>query len=477
MSSVVQPSLKQILAMDAVDDMTTVVAVLGLGHVGLPTALGFAEAGWHVLGADDEVGKIAQLRRGIAPFFEPGLDELLERHLRSGRFVPVENPADAIRRADVVFVCVGTPQREDGSADLSQVEAVARSVARHLNGYKLVVEKSTTPVRTAERIKQTLLRYRNGNHEVDVAVNPEFLQEGKAIHDVLHPDRIVLGVDSERARRLLEKLYRPILNRIPGPGGCEQCERQASQRHADGRVLVTDLSTAELIKHAANAFLATKISYINMVGDLCEATGADVTHVAYGIGLDPRIGPHFLRAGVGYGGYCLPKDVRAFIRIAEEQGVEFSLLKAVEAINERRVERLAEKVRQALWVVRGKTITVLGLAFKPGTDDIREAPSLKVLAQLLSEGAMLRLHDPRAAENVRRIFPEEAGHIVYCATPYDAASGAHALLLLTEWEEYSALDLVRLRSAMEVPIIIDGRNVFDPAAVRALGFEYYGMGR
>jgi UDPglucose 6-dehydrogenase len=346
-----------------------------------------------------------------------------------------------------------------------------------MSGYKLVVEKSTSPVRTAERIKQTLRRYGNGNDEADVAVNPEFMQEGTAFHDILHPDRIILGVESTRARQLLECIYRPLLDHLPEPGECQRCDRLGRSRRTGDPVIVTNLATAELIKHAANAFLATKISFINMIADLCEATGADIIEVAHGIGLDPRIGPHFLKAGIGFGGYCLPKDLRALTRIGQDFGVALSLLDEVASINEQRIDRFCNQVRGALWVIRGKTIGVLGLAFKSGTDDLREAPSLKILARLLAEGASLRVHDPRAMDNLSRLLPERPGRLVYCRAPYDVATGASGLLVLTEWDEYRTLDLARIRKLMEVPILFDGRNLYDPVAVRSLGFEYHGVGR
>ncbi len=329
-----------------------------------------------------------------------------------------------------------------------------------LNGYKLIVEKSTSPVRTADQIKRTIRRYCNGGNQFDVAVNPEFLREGQACRDLFHPDRIVLGVESERARDLLLRIYRPLLDRL-----------------APGKVVVTDLTTAELIKHASNAFLATKISFINMIADICEASQADVTEVAAGLGLDPRIGPAFLEAGAGFGGYCLPKDLRALIRIGEDLGVDVRLLRDVEAINRQRVDRLIRKLEQTLWVLRGKTVGILGLAFKPGTDDVRGAPSLAIVDRLLSENVRLRLHDPRAVENMRRVLPEDAARLVYCASPYDAAQGAHALLVLTEWEEYRELNLGQVAGLMETPCIIDGRNLFDPATVRGRGFEYVSVGR
>jgi len=470
-----------------------IIGVLGLGHVGMPTALGFAELGWEVIGADDDHEKAARIARGDAPFYEPGLEELLEKHLRSGRFRVAPDVPTAVSQSQVLFVCVGTPLKTNGQADLSQVEAVARSIAQNLNGYKLIVEKSTTPVLTAEQFKRTITRYSNGEHECDVAVNPEFLREGTSIHDFLNPDRIVLGVESERASSLLRTIYRPLLERHRSDEGIDVINQSVAAHLSpdldsptqvspglpgrSANLVMTDLNTAELLKHAANGFLAMKISFINLVADICEATGADVTEVARGIGIDPRIGTAFLQAGLGYGGYCLPKDLQTFIRIGEDCGVDAALLKAVVQVNEGRGDRLLQKVRQALWVITGKTVGVLGLAFKPMTDDVREAPSLKVISRLLEEGAILQLHDPRAMDNVRHIFPEEPDRLRYSPNAYEAARGAHALLLLTEWEEYRTLDLEEIHRAMEVPVLIDGRNLYDPKVVRGLGFEYYSMGR
>ena len=455
------------------------ITVLGLGHVGLPTALGLAELGRTVIGADDDPAKVALIRAGQPPFYEPGLSDLLAKHLKTGKFRPVEDVEAAVRSGSIIFICVGTPQRENGQADLAQVEAVARVVARNLNGYKLIVEKSTVPAITARWLKRTILRYSNGRSTTmpgtskslvrsssrlnvgalpanfDVASNPEFLREGKALEDFFRPERVVCGVESDRAREILTEIYGPL--RCP--------------------VVITDVSTAELIKHAANAFLSTKISFINMVADLCEKVGADVTAVARGIGLDSRIGPQFLEAGIGYGGYCFPKDLRAFIRLAEEHSVDFSLLQEVERINQRRVDVFVGKVREALWVLRGKTIGILGLAFKPGTDDIREAVSLKIVKALLDEGSILQLYDPQAMPNTRSVCPETPGHLTYCTSAYEAACGAHALLLLTEWEEFRQLDLIRLRDLMEVPVLVDGRNLYDPSAAREAGFEYFSIGR
>jgi len=441
------------------------IAVLGLGHVGLPTALGFAEMGWPVLGADNDSAKVKRLQSGDPGFYEIGLEALLRKHLQTGLFQPVEDLGAAIRLASIVFICVGTPQHENGEADLAQVESVARAIAQNLNGYKLIIEKSTVPAVTAKWIRRTIHKYASGGNggssrgsqtvAFDVASNPEFLQEGSALHNVFHPNRVVCGVESERAGKILTAMYSPV----------------------QAPIITTDLNTAELTKHAANSFLAMKISFINMVADLCEAIGADVTKVAEGIGMDPRIGSAFLQAGIGFGGYCFPKDLRAFIHLADSYGADFSLLKEVEAVNQRRTEMFVKKVRQALWVLRGKVIGVLGLAFKPGTDDIREAPSLSIVHALLNEGTRLQLYDPKAMPNVQHILPAEEGRIQYCQTPYEAARAAQALLVLTEWDEFRDLDLCRIRELMDVPVIVDGRNVFAPERILSAGFEYLSVGR
>lgn len=454
------------------------IAVLGMGHIGLPTALGLAELGWNVVGADSDAAKIALLSAGQCPFHEPDLPELLLKHNTNPRFKLTNDVEAAIRSSTILFICVGTPQGREGQADLAQLEVLARLIAKNLDSYKLIVEKSTVPALTGRWIRRTVERYANAgnwkngaNHTADasarhqgklavatmfdVASNPEFLQEGKAVESFFRPDRIVCGVESERARDMLVELYKPI-----------QCP-----------ILVTDVTTAELIKHAANAFLAAKISFINMVADICETIGADITEVARGVGLDPRIGPKFLKAGIGYGGYCLPKDLKAFTYLGEEHGVNCSLLREIERINRQRTDVFLAKVQRAVWVPRGKTLGILGLAFKPDTDDIREAPSLRIIEALLKEGAVLRLYDPEAMHNTQVLFPEEAGRLTYCNSPYEAARGAQGLLLVTEWDEFRQLDLIRLREEMEVPILIDGRNLFDPEQVRKAGLEYVCMGR
>jgi len=377
------------------------------------------------------------------------MQNLLEKHRASGRLRVTSDVAQAIRDGTVLFICVGTPQKESGEADLAQIEALAQTIAENLNGYKLIVEKSTVPVITGQWIRKTINRYlrmRAGilcnEAQVDTAVqsteeaafdiasNPEFLQEGRALHNILHPDRVICGVESARAREILAEIDHPL-----------NCP-----------VLFTNLSTAEVTKHAANAFLSTKISFINMVADLCQVVGADVTQVAQGLGLDPRIGPDFLRAGIGFGGYCFPKDLRAFIHLAEQKGVDFSLLIEVERINQRRIEIFMNKVREALWVLRGKRLGILGLSFKPDTDDIREAPSLKLIPRLVTEGAILKLFDPQAMPAVRALLPPVPDQLTYADSAYEAAEQADALFVLTEWPEFAALDLRRVRNLMRVPL-------------------------
>jgi len=431
------------------------VGVLGLGHVGLPTALGFAELGWSVSGTDSDRIKVEQISGGGLPFYEPGMSELLQKHLASRRFRPLADIGLTVRDSDILFICVGTPHREDGSADLSQVEGAARSIAENLNGYKLIVEKSTAPVHTARWIERAILRYQNGKPEFEVACNPEFLREGTALRDLLHPDRVVIGAKSEKARCWLRELYEPL----------------------NAKILLTDLNTAEIIKHASNAFLALKISYINMVGDLCEAAGADVKDVAEGLGMDPRIGASFLDAGIGYGGFCLPKDLKAFISVAQEFGLSFSVLREVEQVNQDRIDRFVRKVQRALWVLKDKRLAVWGLAFKPDTDDIREAPSIHIASRLLQSGALLRLYDPQAMEAFRLVFPEEAERLVYCGSAVEAATSAHAILVLTEWQEFRTVDWPKVRQEVAVPMVVDGRNCLDRTVLEPLGFEYHSMGQ
>src|SRR5205807_439518 len=431
------------------------LSVFGVGYVGLITGACFADRGHSVVAVDKDPDVIARLRRGVPGFYEPGLEEMLARNLEASRLTFTTDPEEAVKQSEVVFLCVGTPPRSDGSSDLEQVEEVARSLAPLLHGYRLIVRKSTVPVNPGRLIERTLRLFALATASYEVASNPEFLREGSAIHDFLHPDRIVIGADSDRARALLLELY---------------------GRDFDCPNVVTDVKTAELIKHASNAFLASKISFINMVSNLCEELGIDVTTVARGLGLDHRIGGHFLNAGLGFGGSCLPKDLTAFAKIAEDHGVDFSLLRAVEQINEERAGRLLRKIDQALWVVRGKTIGVLGVAFKPETSDIRNAPSLRIITQLKKAGAVLRVYDPQGAQNLQRLYPPDPT-LAYAASPYEAAADAHALVILTEWDEFRSVDLGRIRAIMRTPIIVDGRNLFGPDEMLRKGFEYHSLGR
>ena len=431
------------------------VGIFGTGYAGLVTSVCLAQLGHSVTAIDKDAEIVAALSQGTPTIREPGLPELLAATLDAGRLRFTTRPEDAIAASDIIFVCVGTPPRNDGRADLGQVEEVARTIAPLLDGYKLIVEKSTVPARTARWIDWTIRRLAGSEREFDVASNPEFLREGSAVHDFLEPDRIVIGADTDRARSLLLDLYKP----------CFDCP-----------IVLTSVTTAEFIKQTANAFLAAKISFVNVVSDLCEALGVDVTTVARGIGLDHRIGGHFVNAGLGFGGSCLPKDLSALITVAEDHGVDIDLLKEVERINKARVERLLAKIERALWVLRHKTIAVLGATFKPNTDDIRGAPSLTVIPWLHAAGANLRVYDPAAVPKLKRLLPPD-DRLTYATTALEAARDANALVILTDWDEFRLLDLEHVRSLMRTPIIVDGRNMFAPSAMQAAGFEYYSLGR
>jgi UDPglucose 6-dehydrogenase len=429
------------------------VAVIGTGHVGLVTCVTMATIGHEVAGTDVDEAKIELLRNGIPAFFEPNLEEGMRRELRSGRLRFTTEPSEALADAEVVFICVGTPARADGEANLLAMEQSARDIARHACNGVVVIEKSTVPAGTAERVRRTLARERPGL-DFDVASNPEFLREGSAMQDSLRPDRIVIGVESERARTVLRQLYRPITD-MGYP------------------LLETDIATAELAKHASNAFLALKISYANALARICELAGADVSSVADVMGSDPRIGRAFLDAGLGYGGYCFPKDVAALERLADRLGYSFGLLREVRALNAEAVESAVAKVREAVWNLSGKRIAVLGLAFKPGTDDVRFSPALALARRLLEEGASVVGYDPQAGANAIA----EIGELELATDPYHAASGAHCLIVATEWREFLDLDLARLYEAMAYPVIVDGRNLLDEVTASSHGFTYYPTGR
>ena len=427
------------------------IAVAGAGYVGLVTAACFAELGNDVVCVDIDEEKIAKLNNNIIPIYEPGVEDLVVRNKKDGRLKFATDLKKAIRECEIIFICVGTPPRENGEADLSYVENVARAVAEAMDSYKLIVEKSTVPVETGEKVAKAIKSYNAHKADFDVVSNPEFLREGSAVQDFMHPDRIVVGCESERSRKIMEELYKPL--KAP--------------------IIFTDIKSAEIIKHASNSFLAMKISFINAIANICELAGADVEKVAEGMGVDKRIGRAFLNAGIGYGGFCFPKDAEAFIRISEKFGYDFKLLKAAQEINNAQRKHFVRKIEKSLWIVRGKTIGVLGLAFKPNTDDMRFAPSIDIITGLQKEGAKIKAYDPQAMEKAKNTL----NGVVYCNNPYDAAKDSDALIIITEWDEFKKLDLKRIKSIMKHPLIIDGRNIYKPEDVKKEGFAYISIGR
>ena len=433
------------------------VCVVGAGYVGLVTGSCLAEIGHSVVCVDSDPRKLKSLKAGKVPIHEPGLEEVFKRVVKSGRLSFASSVEEGLffkgRRASVVFIAVGTPPRPDGSADLSAVEAVAETVAKHMSGYTVIVDKSTVPVETGAWVAKTIQRFNKSGTPYDVVSNPEFLSEGSAVKDFMKPDRVVLGVSSKRAETLMREIYAPL----------------------KATILVTDLKSAELIKHASNSFLATKISYINAVSALCEKVGADVRMVAQGMGLDRRIGPMFLNAGIGFGGFCFPKDLEAFYWISKQKGYDFQLLKAVQEINELQLTWISRKIEEKLWNLEGKTVAVLGLAFKPNTDDMRYAPSLNVVMSLRARGVKVRAFDPVAMARAKEL-PEFKG-VHFAKDEYDAITGCDALAIVTEWPRFKDLDLRRAKKLMRTAVLLDGRNIFDPEAARALGFDYAGVGR
>jgi UDPglucose 6-dehydrogenase len=431
------------------------ITVVGTGYVGLVTGACFSDWGHNVLCVDNDENKVKMLKQLHMPIYEDGLEELVRKNVAAGRLNFTSSIEDGTKFAEVIFIAVGTPPGYRGAANMSYVEQVARQVAEHMTSYRLLVEKSTVPVNTHEQVKRTVSKYLRSDIPFDVASNPEFLKEGTAIEDAYSPDRIVVGVESERAAKLMRDIYEPIIKKTNCP------------------LLVMNPASAELTKHASNSFLAMKISFINAVARVCEMAGANVEQVAQGMGLDKRIGPQFLKAGVGYGGSCFPKDVDAFVQIADHLGYNFELLKEVQRVNKTQREHLMQKLQRELWVIQDKVVAVLGLAFKPGTDDVRESPSLYFVPQLIEAGAKLQLWDPVAEERFAQLYPQER----YLKDPLECARGADVLLILTDWPQVKKLDLDQLKSVMKCPVIVDGRNVFDPKVVRSKGFTYHSIGR
>jgi UDPglucose 6-dehydrogenase len=425
------------------------LAIVGSGYVGLVTGTCFAEVGHRVICVDNDLKKVHQLQDGIIPIYEPGLEELVKKNVAAGRLSFTASIGEAVDASKVIFIAVPTPPQPDGSVDLSFVEGVAREIAVHIKEYKIVVDKSTVPVKTGEKVAQTISRC-NPGADIDVVSNPEFLREGSAVEDLMKPDRIVVGVSSDRAIPAMKEIYEPF----------------------NAPIMFTDLNSAELIKHAANSFLALKISYINAVAAICEASGANVERVADGMGADKRIGRAFLNAGIGYGGSCFPKDISAFIRISRELGYPFHLLEEVEKINFNQKERFLKKIREALWVLRQKKIGVLGLAFKGNTDDVRSSVAISVVQQLISEGAEVRAYDPKAMDKARALVPE----VTMVATPEEVSEGADALLVLTEWTEFKSLPWATMKKSMLSPLLFDGRNLLNREEMRNAGFIYTGIG-
>jgi UDPglucose 6-dehydrogenase len=432
------------------------ICVVGTGYVGLVTGACLADFGMEVTCVDKVVDKIERLKRGEIPIYEPGLEALVERNMEAGRLSFTTDLRSSVEQALACFIAVGTPPKEDGSADLSYVVQVAEAIAEHMNGYKVVVTKSTVPVGTGALIEKILRERTGGRQEFSVVSNPEFLREGSAIEDFMNPDRVVIGVRDTRAAGILRDIYAPLATlEVP--------------------FVVTNVETSELIKYASNAFLATKITFINEVAELCERLGADVMQVARGMGLDSRIGPQFLHPGPGYGGSCFPKDTQALCDIGARAGMRFEIVETVVAVNERIKRRAVAKVEEAVdGELRGKTLAVLGLSFKPGTDDIRESPAIHLVEALVGRGATVRTFDPASMANAREVLSPS---VVYCEDAYDATRGADALVLATEWNEFRVLDLDRVRELLASPVVVDLRNVYDPAKMKEAGFAYHGLGR
>jgi UDPglucose 6-dehydrogenase len=434
------------------------IAIIGSGYVGLVTGVCLAQIGHRVMCVDNDVEKIKKLQHGQIPIYEPGLEELIRKLTKRGKLLFTTSIKEATRKSLVIFIAVGTPSKKSGEADLTYVENVAREIAVNMNSYRLIVEKSTVPAETGQRIKRTIIlnlpkKFKSGKNgfDFDVASNPEFLREGSAIEDFMSPDRVVIGVESKKAEDLLREIYKPVKTHF----------------------VVTNINSAEIIKHASNSFLATKISFANALSQICNRVGADILKVTEGMGYDRRIGRDFLNAGVGYGGSCFPKDVDAFIRLSEKSGYPFNLLKEVRNVNEEQKAAFARLIEDKLWILKNKVIGVLGLAFKPDTDDMRNAPSIEIIHLLKNEGAKIKVYDPVAIENARKILKD----VTFCRDPYGLAKGCDCLLLLTEWGEFRELDFKRIGQAMRQAMIFDGRNFLNREALEKFGFEYHGIGR
>ncbi|MDP2929236.1 MAG: UDP-glucose/GDP-mannose dehydrogenase family protein [Candidatus Omnitrophota bacterium] len=428
------------------------ICVIGSGYVGLVTGSCFADLGNNVICVDNDKSKIAALKRGLMPIYELGLEELVKRNVKEGRLSFSNNLREGVKKSEVIFISVGTPQKDSGEADLTYVEIVAREIALSMPSYRLIVEKSTVPVNTGEWVEHTINVFNKRKIKFDVASNPEFLKEGSAIEDFMNPDRIVIGVKSKLAADILTELYSPL--KAP--------------------IVVTDIKSAEIIKHASNSFLAAKISFINSIANICDKVGADVGDVARGMGLDKRISKDFLNAGIGFGGSCFPKDLAAFVHIAEKNGYDFGILKEVQKVNRSQKRSVIKKIEELLWNLPRKTVGVLGLAFKPGTDDLREAPSLEIIEMLKNEGVHVKVFDPVAMGKARNLL---GGGVKFCNNAYETARNSDCLLIATEWNEFKKLDFKKIKKLMRQPIIIDGRNIYDPKEMKKLGFKYVGIGR
>lgn len=443
------------------------ITIIGTGYVGLVTGVLFAEKGHQVLCIENNIAKLKKLNAGNVPFYEPGIEILVKKNIKEKRLNFSHSISKGVKHGKIIFIAVGTPSLETGEADMSYIESVAKEVADNLTEYRLIVEKSTVPVHTSEKIQRTIQRYIATNIPFEVASNPEFLREGQAIEDAFQPDRIVIGVPSKKAEELMRRVYKKF----------------------NAPILVTNVNSAEIIKHAANSFLAMKISYINAIANICDLAGADVMEVAEGIGLDRRIGKHFLNAGIGYGGSCFPKDVDAFVAISKKLGYDFSLLQEVQKINKEQLFRFLEKIQEELWVIKNKTIAIWGLSFKPDTDDMREAPALKIIKKLLQKKANIRVFDPKTIKKIREILTQKDldeyeitlsnifKEVKLCDDPYEVARNVDCLLIVTEWEIFKNIDLDKLKTEMKQPIIIDGRNIFCPEKLNQKGFIYRSIGR